>query len=156
MHNTQDIVQAALGTGARGYVHKTDANGELPLAVEAVLRGRQYVSSGAKDYTVTETPVEEAPHRHEVLFYADDKVLLERLGRFISAALESGNAAIVFATKAHRDGLFQRLQVVGVDTDSALRQGAYISLDAADVLSKIMVNDLPDRRPILRGPRWLY
>jgi hypothetical protein len=31
-----------------------------------------------------------------------------------------------------------------VDTDGALQQGNYISLDAADVLSTVMVNDLPD------------
>ncbi len=142
LYNSQDIVQAALGTGARGYVHKTDANGELSPAVEAVLQGRQYVSSGAKDYIVTETPVEKP--RHEVLFYDDDKVLLDRLSRFVAAALEAGNAAIVLATEAHRDSLFQRLKAGGVDADAALRQGTYISLDAADVLSRIMINDLPD------------
>jgi MEDS: MEthanogen/methylotroph, DcmR Sensory domain len=36
------------------------------------------------------------------------------------------------------------LKAGGVDTDVALQQGTYISLDAADTLSTIMVNDLPD------------
>ena len=31
-----------------------------------------------------------------------------------------------------------------MDTDGALQQGTYISLDAADVLSTVMVNGLPD------------
>ena len=31
-----------------------------------------------------------------------------------------------------------------MDTDGALQQGTYISLDAADTLSTIMVNDMPD------------
>ena len=63
---------------------------------------------------------------------------------FIAEALKAGNAAIVLATRSHRHSLLQRLKAEGVDTDGALHQGTYISLDAADTLSAIMVNDLPD------------
>ena len=38
-----DVVQGALATGARGYVLKTDAGSELLAAVDAVLRGEQFV-----------------------------------------------------------------------------------------------------------------
>jgi CheY-like chemotaxis protein len=41
----RDVVQEALDTGALGYVHKTDAQRELLPAVEAVLRGNQFVST---------------------------------------------------------------------------------------------------------------
>jgi DcmR-like sensory protein len=75
---------------------------------------------------------------------SDDTVLLDRLSRFVAAALDAGNAAIVLATKSHRDSLLQRLKAGGVDTDGALQQGTYISLDATDTLSTIMVNGLPD------------
>jgi hypothetical protein len=85
-----------------------------------------------------------APHRHEVLFYSDDTVLLDSLSHFVAAALNAGNAAIVLATKAHRDSLLQRLKAGDVNTDGALQQGTYISLDATDTLSEIMVNGLPD------------
>ncbi len=40
---TADVVQEALGTGARGYVVKSDAGSELLPAVSAVLRGEQFV-----------------------------------------------------------------------------------------------------------------
>ena len=43
-----DIVRAALSTGAVGYVCKTDAQKELLPAIEAVLQGRQFVSSSIK------------------------------------------------------------------------------------------------------------
>jgi hypothetical protein len=112
--------------------------------VDAVLRGKQFVSSSLKDYRFTDTSAEKAPHSHEVLFYSDDAVLLDRVTHFIAVALKTGDAAIVFATKSHRDILLQRLKAEGVDTDGALHQGTYISLDAADTLSMIMVNDLPD------------
>jgi len=146
-----DVVQAALGTGALGYVSKTDARRELLPAMDAVLLGKQFVSSSLKDYQFTDTSAEKAPHRHEVLFYSDDTVLLDSVTRFIAAALRAGNAAIVLATKSHRDSLLQRLKAGGVDTDGALQQGTYISLDAADTLSAIMVNGLPDPVLFFRG-----
>jgi len=139
-----DVVRAALGTGALGFVRKTDAGRELLPAMDAVLRGKQFVSSSLKDYQFTDTSAEKAPHSHEVLFYSDDTVLLDRVTHFIAVALKAGDAAIVLATKSHRDSLLQRLKAEGVDTDGALHQGTYISLDAADTLSAIMVNDLPD------------
>ena len=41
--SSADVVREALGTGARGYVVKTDAGSELLEAVNAVLRGEQFV-----------------------------------------------------------------------------------------------------------------
>ena len=38
------VVQGALAEGAKGYVFKTDARRELLTAVDAVLRGEQFVS----------------------------------------------------------------------------------------------------------------
>jgi DNA-binding NarL/FixJ family response regulator len=139
-----DIVRAALSTGALGYVYKADSQSDLLLAVDAVLRGRQFVSGRLKGYKLTDNSADKAPHRHEVLLYSDDTVLLDSLTRFIAAALKDGNAAIVLATKPRRDSLVQRLQAEGVDTDDALQRGTYISLDAADTLSTIMDNDMPD------------
>ena len=143
LNNDRDIVRAALSTGALGYVCKTDARSELLTAVDAVLRGKQYVSSSL-NYEFVNTVGEKAPCRHEVLFYSDDTVFLDGFARFIAAALKAGNAAIVFATKSHRDSLLQRLKADGVDTDGALQQGTYVPLDAADALSKAMVDGLPD------------
>lgn len=143
-NNDLDVVRAALGTGAVGYVWKTDARSELLPAVDAVLRGEQFVSSSLKGYESTGSSEEKAPHSHEVLFYSNDTVLLDRLTRFIALALKAGNAAVVLATKSHRDSLLQRVKTAGVDIEGALRQGTYISLDAADTLSTIMVNGLPD------------
>ncbi len=49
-----DVIRAALGTGALGYVHKTDVERELPLAVNAVLRGEQFIS-GSNGFKFTDT-----------------------------------------------------------------------------------------------------
>jgi len=44
--SSRDVVQEALNSGARGYVLKTGAARDLLIAVEAVLEGKQFVSSG--------------------------------------------------------------------------------------------------------------
>jgi DNA-binding NarL/FixJ family response regulator len=46
--NSPEVVQAALSTGALGYVYKAYARGDLLPAVDAVLRGKEFVSSGLK------------------------------------------------------------------------------------------------------------
>jgi len=143
-YNSLDVVQTALSTGALGYVCKTDAVRALIPAADAALQGRQFVSSSLEGYEFTDNSGEKALHRHEVLFYSDDAVLLDGFARFIADALKAGNAAIVLATKSHRDSLLQRLKARGVDTDGVLQQGPYVPLDAADALSKVMVDGLLD------------
>jgi len=71
--------------------------------------------------------------------------------RFIAAALKAGNAAIVLATKSHRESLLQKLKADGVDTDAALQQGTYVPLDAADELSKVMGGGFAGPYSIFRG-----
>jgi len=143
-NNDLDVVRAALGTGALGYVWKTDARSELLPAVDAVLRGKQFVSSSLKVYESTGSSEDKAPHRHDVLFYPDDAVFLDSCTRFIAAALGAGDVAAVVATESHRDRLFQRLKAEGLDVDAEIKHGRYISLDVAKTLSIFMVNDMPD------------
>lgn len=47
-HADVDTVRVALSTGAQGYVWKADAGRDLLPAIEAVLRGEQFVSSRLK------------------------------------------------------------------------------------------------------------
>jgi DNA-binding NarL/FixJ family response regulator len=144
LHNSPDVVQAALDTGALGYVRKTDAQSELLPAVDAVLRGQRYVSRGLKGHEFSDPSVEKAPRRHEALFFSDDAVFLDTFARFIAVALKAGGAAIVVATESHREALRLRLKSQGVDVDAATRQGTYIQLDVAETLFTFMVNDMPD------------
>jgi CheY-like chemotaxis protein len=53
LNSDLDIVRAALGTGGLGYVHKMDAGRELLPAVDAVLRGKRFVSRSLKDYELS-------------------------------------------------------------------------------------------------------
>jgi DNA-binding NarL/FixJ family response regulator len=143
-NNDLDIVRAALSTGARGYVRKTDVKRELLPAMDAVLRGEQFVSSSLKGYEFTATTGEKLPHRHEVQFYSDDALLLDTYAGFIAVALKSGRAAVVVISQSHSDGLLSRLKAHDLDVDAATQLGTYIQLDASKVLSTFMVNDMPD------------
>ncbi|MCA1566618.1 MAG: MEDS domain-containing protein [Acidobacteria bacterium] len=81
---------------------------------------------------------------HFVQFYETDAFLLNSLAGFIGAGLREGDACIVVATGAHRDGLDERLRAAGSDVDAARASGQYISADATEMLSQFMVGGRPD------------
>jgi len=156
-------VEEALRTGASGYVVKSDAGKELLGAVEAVIRGGQFVSPRLEGWIFTDvtdprrldndfrpaglapTPQEGATsHRHEVLFYSDEAEFLAGFADFIAAALQAGNAVLVVATESHRNGLVSTLLRRGLDISPAIEQGHYIPLDVAETLATFMVNDMPE------------
>jgi DNA-binding NarL/FixJ family response regulator len=145
IESSPEVIQAALRVGAMGYVAKTRAERDLLPAVEAVLAGGRFVSDGMEDCESSEGTTAPAPHRHEVQFYSEDEVLLEKFTRFIANALRADGAAIVIVTKSHQERLVQRLKLEGLDIDKAIQQGTYIFLDAADALRTIMVEGLPCR-----------
>src|SRR5438270_10741888 len=81
---------------------------------------------------------------HSVQFYEDDSFLLDRLSRYIGAALVAGDSALVIATQNHRDGLCERLQAGGLDLAKAMDEGRFLCLDAAQTLERLMVDGQPE------------
>jgi DNA-binding NarL/FixJ family response regulator len=161
-NRSADIAEEALNTGASGYVVKSDAASELPRAVNAVLEGKRFVSASWSGNDLSHPKDEDTAdstrgvvlslppqnmwiaRRHEAEFYSDDRRFLDDLTQFIGAALKAGNAAIVVATKSHRDSLLPQLQAYGLDIGAAIEQGRYIALDAADALPTFMLRGMPD------------
>jgi DNA-binding NarL/FixJ family response regulator len=154
-----DIVEEALIVGASGYVAKSSAANELLAAIWAVLAGKQFLSAGLADPSLTGPEERNTANifsrnriiaalkqegviarHHEVGFYSDDRGLLDALTQFIGAALKVGNAAIIIATESHRNRLLVSLQKYGLNVIAAVEQGKYIALDAAGALSTVMVD----------------
>lgn len=81
---------------------------------------------------------------HFVQFYEADAFLLDSLGDFIGTAINAGEAAIVVATREHREALEMRLREKGLDVTNAIACGQLVLRDAAETLSKFMVGELPD------------
>jgi DNA-binding NarL/FixJ family response regulator len=127
--SSPEIVREALDLGALGYVHKPRARTDLLPAVDLVLAGKRFVSSGLKFSESTEA---QAPHSHEILFYSDESVLLDGLTRFVGSALTAGNAAMVWVIESHREKIIQQLRARGVDIDGAIQRGLYVSSDGGE------------------------
>jgi DNA-binding NarL/FixJ family response regulator len=164
-----DVVHEALHLGAQGYLLKADAGGELLPAVYAVLQGRQYLSRRLRPHVISKTHDEypagslrskehlpllsqkgDIVRVHKVAFQRDDASIVDDFTRFIEFALKMENPVIVIATESHRTNLRQRLQARGRDISTAIQEGTYISLDADDMLSEVMVNDWPDSTRLLK------
>jgi PAS domain S-box-containing protein len=82
---------------------------------------------------------------HVVQFYSHESSLLDSLSRFIGSALVAGDGAVVIATAVHRAGLASRLETHALDLKSALQQGRYVEMDAAETLARFMRNGMPER-----------
>jgi signal transduction histidine kinase len=83
-------------------------------------------------------------HQHGVQFYSQDKFLLEELSEYIGSALRAGQAAVVVATDAHRNGLLQWLTAQRLDVAALLEQGRLVVTDAEQLLTTFMQDGWPD------------
>jgi CheY-like chemotaxis protein len=151
-NRSPDIAQEALSTGAGGYLAKSDAGRELLLGVKTVLERKRFVSASLAGHDFAES-TDVVPFRaqkkirHEVQFYADDAGFVDGFARFIEAELRAGTAVIVVASESHQAKLLHRLIADGLNMATEIEQGSCIQLDAADTLSRFMVNDSLD--PVL-------
>lgn len=88
------------------------------------------------------------PHRnhsaHVVQFYKDDRSLMEELAQLVGNSLEDGRAAIVIGSEAHRTAVARKLKARNPDFARALTEGQYVSLDAAETASRLIVKGMPD------------
>jgi DNA-binding NarL/FixJ family response regulator len=139
LESSPTAVEEAFRLGALGYIHKLRTDLDLIPAIEAVLSGKQFVSS---DLGFSVSP--KVHRRHELQFWSNETVFLESATRFLAGALKADGAVIVLATASHRKSLFQRLKAESLDVDGAIRRGAYIQLDVTETLSKIMQKGMPD------------
>jgi PAS domain S-box-containing protein len=87
-----------------------------------------------------------AKSEHFVQFYEEDSFLVRSVSGFIGTGLRQGEAAIVIATKAHREALDRSLSEDGMNPEQARIDGQYYALDAAETLAKFMLDGFPDPR----------
>ena len=97
---------------------------------------------------------------HLVQYYEKEGFLYDRVTDFMSEGLRGSDAAVLIATRAHRDGVESRLARRGVDLSQLTAGGRYHALDAQETLSRLMVDGTPDPRrfadtigPVIRTAR---
>ena len=146
-HRSWDIVDAAVGTGARGYLLKTSAVEELVPAMDTVAAGGRFISrvlTGRHIAPEEHTSPVQYSRCHEVGFYSEETCLVDGYARFVEAALGAGKAVVFVAIDSRRKAVHQRLQMAGVDVDLAIEQRRLLVIDVAEALSLFLVNGWPE------------
>jgi DNA-binding NarL/FixJ family response regulator len=169
--SSASVLRELLEFGVLGYVKKDYASSELIAAMEAVLQHRQFIGSGGASHELTgagesrterhikevltemaspsrEKPI--SPPSHEIQFYSEDRVLLDRLSGFVEAALRAGHSAAVCATRPWRDHLVYALQGRDFDVDDLIRRRNYMAFDAVKTLSAFTTGESLDRPKFLQ------
>src|SRR5207248_5710839 len=82
-------------------------------------------------------------HPHIVRFYSDDEALVREVTRIMSAALNRGEPAIAIATRSHCEEVAQELKREVRNFPRAAAEGWCVMLNAAETLSRFMVNGMP-------------
>jgi CheY-like chemotaxis protein len=143
-HRASDIAEAALNTGACGYVLKSDAARELLPAMQAAVEGRFVGARLAAPPAacVDEPRLRLRSCRHEVALYSSEAVLVEYYATFAEMALRAGNTVVVVTNEPRRHMFHERLEARGITR--AARTERIISLGVSETLSQIIVDGLPD------------
>ena len=133
-----EIAEEALCAGGAGYVVKSMAGHELLPALDAVLQGDRFVSSGLPEHDLIGTGSGiSCGCRHQIEFYSEDSSFVESVATTIEAALGTGNAMVVIASEPHLAGIRQRLRSDGVDVDAAIERKSYTPLELTDSPSTV-------------------
>ena len=145
-HRSWDIAEAALLTGARGYVIKADAGRELLPAMEAIVNGRRFVSAALCGRALDDAAGGLAGNEsvHEGWFCSDEADLLEAWVAIGHEGLQAGDAFVIVSTAARRDRVRAQLEALGVDVAAAMDTRRYQSLDVEEGLSTFTVDGWPD------------
>jgi DNA-binding NarL/FixJ family response regulator len=145
-HQSWEIVEAALCTGARGYICKSDSGRELAPAMDAIVAGRRFVAERLGGRVVEDGHRRNSPNnrRHEALFYSSDTPMLDQWASVAEETLTTDATFLLLATAAHENTLRAMLQKRGVNVSRAVRDGRYVSLTVDETLSKFMVGDRLD------------
>jgi DNA-binding NarL/FixJ family response regulator len=142
-HRSWDIAKAALETGARGYLVKSEAAAHLLPAMDAIIEGRRFISPALAAHAAIETKQERPrpeTRRHDAAFYSDERSLLKGYAQFAEATLRAGGSFIVVSGPGRREKVREELHARGIDVDRATEDGRYRPLDVAEVLSQFMLD----------------
>jgi len=134
------IARAALEFGARGYILKSSAPREMLPAMQAIVENKRFVS------VEVECGSEAAVVQHDVGFYTDVDLLIDDYAGRARAALEERNTFVILTGRERRHQLRDKLMTDGLHVDDAIKKNRYFEVDAADILSRFIIDGRADRR----------
>ena len=77
---------------------------------------------------------------HLVQFYEMEGFFLSSVSLYLGTGINAGEAVLAFATRAHLESIETRLQALGINVAAARATGAYVPMEAAETLPKLMVD----------------
>lgn len=135
-----DIIDAALRTGARGYMLKTAAAQELQPAVTKIANGGWFIAP-ARGGRPIEAGLPRDARSHRAVFYTDAAQQHDEYARFVADALAAGRAVLGCVDTDCRSQLQQRLHSMGVGLDAEVANGRFLALDIPELMSAFMEGD---------------
>ena len=157
-HRSWDIVDAALSTGARGYVLKTWVAEELLPAMETVAAGGRFISAALTGRAIdtAQRPRNRCLSRSHVAgFYSDGELLLDEYARSVGNVLDAGSVAVYIADESRRSAVLRRLEARRLNVDLAIREGRLRSTDVVEWMATFMVDGWPDEARFWRSAHLL-
>jgi CheY-like chemotaxis protein len=139
LHDADEYVEAALRSGAKGYVLKARMEADLPRALHYALAGRSFFPS----LTSLSTMAGDVG-AHVLHFRPRDASFHDDVVEMLLGALARGEMAVVVGTPGLRTSLASGLTAAGCDVSTMRAKGDYLEFDAADALSQVMRNGRPD------------
>jgi MEDS: MEthanogen/methylotroph, DcmR Sensory domain len=106
--------------------------------MEGYMGRRVHGSGDSPEGQVNWLELDRSPHA--IQFYSGDTFLVDSLSRFVGTALEAGDSCFVLASQPHLDKLARRLKACRVSTDAAVKKGRYVTVNAVQVMAKLMVD----------------
>jgi DNA-binding NarL/FixJ family response regulator len=155
MSSNAVYAKVAMNVGGAGYVVKSSMREELLDAVQSVLNGRSYLSPSltAQPSEQSQRPATMDPgtarileshcYAHIVYPYSDDRSLVSKVGYYASNGLARKGSVTLVATEAHRYAIKKYLRA-DWNVEALEASGQLRFFNAAETLSRFMVNDFPD------------
>ncbi len=144
-HDDPALAQAALSLGASAFVLKRKMMTELIPAIHRALNvsPRRVTEMSAGPGSIHGPAVS---RDHGVFFYDETPLLSTTVARFIAEGLAAEQAALVVATPAHNAAIMEQLTALAMDPETRIAQGHLVVFDAATLLSRLLIDDMPSAR----------
>jgi DNA-binding NarL/FixJ family response regulator len=144
---SSDVADAALATGARGYLMKPEAGGTLLRALEAVAAGARFVSPGLPRTVVDAITPPANDHRHRAVFGSRETVV-DEFARFVESGLTHGRTVVVIAPRTSHESIYAWLEARGVSVGRAIDEGRYQAHDVDSSIEQLMPGGRYDRERV--------
>src|ERR1043166_1637625 len=99
-------------------------------------------------YPKTDTPnwADMCAQDHFVQFYEEDRTIVEAVAAYFAFGVRFAEGCVLVGTEGHNEAIKAGMRDLGCDVDKALADGQFTVLDAADTLSRFMIDGMPDKK----------